>query len=117
VPQPRTITRTTIARAARLVRLSHPAGMSVGELASALNVNPSTLRTGGYIDMLLHEHPDLFRVRGRIYNDGERTAILLSMKAAVEQGELEWAAELRARWDVLHRPPTGQTTLDVGDVP
>ncbi len=117
MPQPRTITRATLNQAAKLVRRAHPQGLSVGELASALNVNPSTLRTGGYLEQLLHEHPDLYRDRGRIFNDGERTQILASLRAAREAKEEVWAMELQARWDALRTAPRGQTTLDVGEKP
>jgi hypothetical protein len=113
VGQQRTITRSKIDRAAELIRHAHPAGLSRGALALALQVNPSTWRTGGYEEELLAAHPDICRDRGHLFNDGDRTAILLSLRAAEASGDAEWARELRARWDSLRTAPRGQTTLDV----
>lgn len=109
--RPRTIDRETRNRAAMHIRRAYPNGLNIGELASRLNVNPSTLRTGGYLQMLLAEHKDLYRDRGRLYNDGERTAILLSLRAARVNGETEWALELQRRWDELQAPSRCQTSL------
>lgn len=114
-----TVTRKTIDSAAELVRRSHPRGLKVGELAVLLSVNPATLRTGGYLDEITALHQDIYRDKreGRLYNDPEKTVVFLSLKAAIANGETEWATELRVRWDALHTAPRGQTTLDVEEEP
>lgn len=108
----RTVTTATLDMAATLIRQSWPEGITRGELAERLKVNVSTWRTSGYEGQLVARHPDLYVERGRLYNDGDRTAILVSLKAAIARGEVEWAEELRGKWDALRDAPRGQSTLD-----
>lgn len=114
---PKAIGRTKLNEAAALIRRSYPHGIDRGALTLELDVNPSTWRTGGYEDRLRALHPDLYVERGRWYNDGERTAILVSLRAAEARGERAWARELRQKWDDLREVPRGQTTLEVEEEP